>query len=184
MIFLIWLLKSILVIGIGFILPFIISALSLTLIDSSGLMWGLREKTQNIVGGILAGSTILLSVFFVIWFFPSLSEDEMKAACTQELERRFEYDFEWTDGWTNNWHSKTQNWALANNQFIKLEANAPSDRIFFKSYIGDRLRLQNKYGAWSNYIYECDYRSKVHRVKFYHWSIGSVMDVRLKRGKF
>jgi len=48
MIFLIWSLKSILVIGLGTLLFYILSAISIALIGSGGLVnWGMREKTAS-----------------------------------------------------------------------------------------------------------------------------------------
>ena len=187
MIFLIWLLKSIFVIVLGIILYFVLVAIGTVLVGDGGFMgWGIREKTAKFLSAFFVGGIVFLSIFFVFWLFPSISEDNIKAVCTQKLEKQFEYDFEWTNGWTSNWYSKTQNWGVKNDERIKLDANAPSSHIFSISYMGDKLRLQNKYGAWSNYIYECRYRkaSGIHIPKIIRFfAKGNVISVEIKKGK-
>ncbi len=63
-------------------------------------------------------------------------------ACEPIIERMAEYTMEWTDGWTEpkfgyfRW--KDQDAGVV-------------------TFMGDKARFQNGFGAWSNVTYECDY---------------------------
>ena len=79
--------------------------------------------------------------------------------CPKQIERLAKYDFEWTDkGWFNHkfdrfrWHNKTDGSV---------------------TYAGDKIKLQNGFGAWQIYNYECDYDT-THKV---------VLDVRVHPGR-
>ena len=63
-------------------------------------------------------------------------------ACETLIERMARYDFEWTDGWLEpkfshfRWHD--------------------IDRSTV-TFIGDKIKFQNGFGAWQRVAYECDY---------------------------
>ena len=79
--------------------------------------------------------------------------------CESVLPRMAKYDYEWTDGWLEfkfprfRWHDR--------------------DRGSL-TYIGDKARFQNGFGAWQNVIYECDYDPATEQV----------LDFRVRPGRF
>jgi hypothetical protein len=74
------------------------------------------------------------------------------------LERYAKYDYEWTDG-------------IFSTAFSHYVWHDSSKGII--TYIGDKLKLQNGFGAWQNYIYECDYDPNTE----------SIIDIRLSAGR-
>lgn len=62
--------------------------------------------------------------------------------CQKPVESMAKYDFEWTDGWLEpkfshfRWDNKGKLWV---------------------TYIGDKIKFQNGFGAWQRYRYECDF---------------------------
>lgn len=79
-------------------------------------------------------------------------------ACTAPIERMAKYEHRWTGAISRAEFSHHQ-WASRHPQVIR--------------YMGDRLQLQNGFGAWRNYVYECDYRLRD----------GAVVDARAWPGK-
>jgi hypothetical protein len=83
---------------------------------------------------------------------------EAASYCAHHIERLANYSFEWTDGWLEpklshfRWHD------------IGLGS---------VTYIGDKIKFQNGYGAWQNMIYECDYNPENEQV----------IDVRAEPGR-
>lgn len=79
-------------------------------------------------------------------------------ACTYVIEHSVKWDFQWTGGWLTPkypyriWHDKTHK-AI--------------------DFIGDELKLQNGFGAWSRHVYRCtfDVASK------------SVVDLKVEQGR-
>lgn len=67
---------------------------------------------------------------------------EAAVYCENLLERLAKYSHEWTDGFLEPKFSRFR-WKNINKGFVV--------------YIGDKIRFQNGFGAWQNYIYECDY---------------------------
>lgn len=63
-------------------------------------------------------------------------------ACDGKIEKLAKYDFEWTDGFFEPKFSRSR-WRN-------------KDRLII-TYIGDKIKLQNGFGAWQRYTYECDY---------------------------
>lgn len=69
--------------------------------------------------------------------------------CDEDVERLANYSFEWTDGWLEpkfshfRWMDKEKGWV---------------------TYIGDKIKFQNGYGAWQNAIYECDFAPETNMV--------------------
>ena len=75
----------------------------------------------------------------------SFAENELinaTAACVMAIERMAKYQFEWTDGWLE---SKFPLYKWKDNSYCTI------------TYIGDKIKLQNGFGAWANYIYACEY---------------------------
>ena len=58
------------------------------------------------------------------------------------IEKHATYDFEWTDGWLGSKISKMQ-WKDKNKLTL--------------IYFGDKIKFQNKFGAWQNMIYRIEY---------------------------
>lgn len=62
--------------------------------------------------------------------------------CTQMIERMAKYDFEWTDGFLD----------------LKFSHHRWSDiKAGTVTIIGDKIKMQNGFGAWTHMIYECDF---------------------------
>ncbi|MCK7579297.1 MAG: hypothetical protein MZV65_28575 [Chromatiales bacterium] len=62
--------------------------------------------------------------------------------CAPHIERLAKYSFEWTDGWLGSKMSQFR-WKNRDRGVI--------------TYIGDKIKLQNGFGAWSPYNYACDF---------------------------
>ena len=76
--------------------------------------------------------------------------------CEEPIERLAKYAHEWTDGMLEPKmsHYRWQNRSAG-----------------VVTFIGDKLRFQNGFGAWQNVVYECDYDGK------------TVLDVRVHEGR-
>jgi hypothetical protein len=61
--------------------------------------------------------------------------------CDSHVEKLAKYDFQWTDGFLEPKFSRFR-WKSKESGII--------------TYIGDKIRFQNGFGAWQNYVYECD----------------------------
>lgn len=70
------------------------------------------------------------------------------ASCKPYVERLAKNDFQWIDGWLDTKFSRYR-WS--------------SDRRYI-TFIGDKIKYQNGFGAWTIYIYECDFDPKTERV--------------------
>ena len=74
------------------------------------------------------------------------------------VERLAKYSFEWTDG-------------VLGSKFTHFRwLNKEKGTVTF---IGDKIKFQNGFGAWGNYIYECDFDPKSN----------VVIDVRAREGR-
>ena len=62
--------------------------------------------------------------------------------CRRVVERLAAHDFEWTDGFLEPKFSHYR-WS-----------NQSSGAV---TYIGDKIKFQNGFGAWTRYVYECDF---------------------------
>lgn len=62
--------------------------------------------------------------------------------CPREIERLSRFSMEWTDGWLEP-------------KFSHLRWRDQATGVV--TFIGDRARFQNGFGAWQNVIYECDF---------------------------
>ncbi|HAU77755.1 MAG TPA: hypothetical protein DCW88_20195 [Agrobacterium sp.] len=64
------------------------------------------------------------------------------ARCPDEIEKLAKWDFEWTDSWSetklSHYRWKSQKQGLV-------------------TYIGDKLKMQNGFGAWKHVRYTCDF---------------------------
>jgi hypothetical protein len=69
--------------------------------------------------------------------------------CRSNVERLAKNDFQWTDGWLEMKFSRYR-WR-----------DQASGTV---TYVGDKIKLQNGFGAWQNHIYECDYDQSGERV--------------------
>lgn len=63
-------------------------------------------------------------------------------ACRPHVERLAKYQFEWTDGWLD---SKFSRFGWKNKAKGQL------------TYVGDKIKFQNGFGAWQFATYTCDY---------------------------
>ncbi len=72
------------------------------------------------------------------------SKNNFSAAtsCVVPIQRMAQYDFEWVDGITD----------MKLSHFRWLDQKAGT-----VTYIGDKIKFQNGFGAWQRYVYECDY---------------------------
>ena len=62
--------------------------------------------------------------------------------CAKQVERLARYDFKWT----NNWYQAKFDWIGWKNKENKVLI-----------YGGDKIKFQNGFGAWANYMYKCVY---------------------------
>jgi hypothetical protein len=69
--------------------------------------------------------------------------------CQEPIERMAKHSVEWTDRWLQ---TKVSGWSRV--------PPAPGA----VTYIGDRVKFQNGFGAWSPMIYECDFDPVAQRV--------------------
>ena len=81
--------------------------------------------------------------------------------CPQFIERMAKYDAEWTDGWIEPKFSRFRWQDVANR----------TDGIV--TFIGDKVKFQNGFGAWLPMTYECDFDP----------SANAVIDVRVFEGR-
>ena len=65
--------------------------------------------------------------------------------CRPFVEKSAKYDFEWTDSWIEAKFSHFR-WKNAENRDAGIV-----------TYIGDKVKFQNGYGAWQRVTYECDF---------------------------
>lgn len=79
------------------------------------------------------------------------------AYCQRPIEKLAKYSFEWLDGAFTPRFSYYR-WKDQPNGYV--------------TYIGDKIKLQNGFGAWSNYTYECDFNP----------ATNTVIDVRIGQG--
>ena len=78
--------------------------------------------------------------------------------CPRFVERMARYDYEWTDGFLDVKFSHYR-WKDVENGIVTV--------------IGDKIKFQNGFGAWSNMIYECDVNPATE----------TVLDVRVSEGR-
>lgn len=64
------------------------------------------------------------------------------ARCPEEIEKLAKWDFEWTDSWSETKLSHYR-WKSQKDGFV--------------TYIGDKLKMQNGFGAWKHVRYTCDF---------------------------
>jgi tetratricopeptide (TPR) repeat protein len=69
--------------------------------------------------------------------------------CRPEVERLAAHNFEWTDGWLESKFSHYR-WRDRNQAIV--------------TFVGDKIKYQNGFGAWTLSIYECDFDTKTERV--------------------
>lgn len=62
--------------------------------------------------------------------------------CAPQIERLAKYSFEWTDRWYEPKFSHYR-WSDKARGIV--------------TYIGDKIKLQNGYGAWAFYTYSCNF---------------------------
>ncbi len=67
---------------------------------------------------------------------------EASFACRSKVERLAKYQFEWTDGWLGL-------------KFGHYKWNDAARGVI--TYVGDKIKFQNVFGAWENETYSCDY---------------------------
>lgn len=78
--------------------------------------------------------------------------------CKRPIERAASYSFEWTDKW---YEPKVSHFGWKNKE------------AGLVTFIGDKVKFQNGFGAWQNMIYECDYDPGKEQV----------LDVRIREGR-
>ena len=83
---------------------------------------------------------------------------EAEVRCDDVVERMAKYSHEWTDGFVEP-------------KFSRFRWKDESSGVV--TYIGDKVRFQNGFGAWQNQVYECDFSPLLSRV----------IDVRISPGK-
>lgn len=79
--------------------------------------------------------------------------------CRRHIERSAKYQAEWTGSWYEPTFSH-----------YRWSSNSAAGRV---TYIGDRVKFQNGFGAWSPMVYECVYNP----------AIEDVADVRVQAGR-
>lgn len=83
---------------------------------------------------------------------------EATVRCRSPIERSANFSMEWTDRWFEP--------KISHMRWRDIEAG-------IITYIGDRARFQNGFGAWQNVIYECDY----------HTLRETVVDINVRPGR-
>lgn len=78
--------------------------------------------------------------------------------CRKPIERISKYSFEWTDGMFEPRFSHYR-WKDQSKGYI--------------TYVGDKIKLQNGFGAWIDYTYECDFDP----------AANAVLDIRAGQGR-
>lgn len=78
--------------------------------------------------------------------------------CQRQIDRRAKYDTRWDSGWLTPMFTRI-NWS-----------NRDAGRL---TYIGDKVKFQNGFGAWAPMIYACDYDPEAK----------AVLDVRVREGR-
>jgi hypothetical protein len=69
--------------------------------------------------------------------------------CKKYVERLAKFSFEWTDGMLEP--------KFSHFRWKDVKAGVVT-------YIGDKIKFQNGFGAWQNYVYECDFDPKTNQV--------------------
>lgn len=90
-----------------------------------------------------------------------LGDKESLAAaikCDDYIERLAKYDFEWTDG-------------ILAPKFSHFKWKDKKEHVL--TYIGDKVKFQNGFGAWQYFSYECDFNTRA----------GQVVDARAYPGR-
>jgi hypothetical protein len=64
--------------------------------------------------------------------------------CKRAIEKRAKHQAEWLDGWTTP-------------LFTKYLVDENNKQLI--TYIGDRVKFQNGFGAWTHMIYMCTYNA-------------------------
>ena len=62
--------------------------------------------------------------------------------CARRIERLAKYDYKWTDGWVDTKFDRYR-WADKKQGVV--------------TYLGNKIKFQNGFGAWSHHSYACDY---------------------------
>ena len=75
---------------------------------------------------------------------------EARVYCKDSIERLAKYDFEWTDGFLG---SKFMRWRWTD--------SATRPRVI--TYIGEKIKFQNGFGAFIHHRYECDFDTSLGR---------------------
>ena len=78
--------------------------------------------------------------------------------CDDYVEKLAQYDHEWTDGMLEPKFSHYR-WKNIDKGIV--------------TYIGDKIKFQNGFGAWQNYVYECDFDPATE----------TILDVRAQAGR-
>lgn len=78
--------------------------------------------------------------------------------CQPLIEKMAKWDHKWTDG-------------ILEPKFSRFRWRDQSRGVV--TYVGDKLQLQNGFGAWGNVIYECDFEPTTERVS----------DIRITQGR-
>lgn len=71
-----------------------------------------------------------------------LKRFDAEERCSSRIEQQAKYDFKWTDG-------------IFGRKFPSYFIADPT--LKHAMFEGDSLKLQNGFGAWSNYVYRCNY---------------------------
>lgn len=79
-------------------------------------------------------------------------------ACEKVIPRLAKYTYEWTDGWLD---MRLSRWRWDDKEAGTL------------TYLGDKIKFQNGFGAWQDMIYQCDYDP----------ATKTVLDVRASAGR-
>jgi hypothetical protein len=80
------------------------------------------------------------------------------AICQSPIQKMSKFLYEWTDGFTTP-------------RFSHYRWNSQPEGII--TFIGDQIKIQNGFGAWAHYTYECDFDTTKQ----------SVIDVRATQGR-
>jgi len=73
---------------------------------------------------------------------------EASVQCAPSIEKLAKYDHQWTDGWLESKFSHYR-WKDKERNII--------------TYIGDKIKFQNGFGAWQHHTYQCDFDLRLER---------------------
>lgn len=116
--------------------------LALALAVSGLLLWGILQNPPSPTSSAASSSTQARVETTAERYRASAT-----ASCKPRIQALAKWDYEWTDGWT-----------------VPVFSHSREVGDGTIAYVGDRLKLQNGFGAWAHVKYGCIYDPRAGRV--------------------